>query len=70
MSHVNTAGPVGMTRVSGSATPCTPASSAGPSLGAQVQKACVSTHFPISVENSTFQLEPADHRASEHTMHA
>ena len=31
---------------------------------------CVAEHFPVSVEHSTFQLEPAAHRAHEHTPHA
>ncbi|WP_344757447.1 cation diffusion facilitator family transporter [Gryllotalpicola koreensis] len=31
---------------------------------------CVAGHFPISVEHSTFQLEPATHREHEHTPHA
>lgn len=30
---------------------------------------CVAQHFPISVEHSTFQLEPAVHRNHEHTPH-
>jgi len=30
---------------------------------------CVATHFPVSVEHSTFQLEPVGHRADEHTVH-
>jgi cobalt-zinc-cadmium efflux system protein len=30
---------------------------------------CVAQHFPISVEHSTFQLEPAAHREHEHAPH-
>lgn len=30
---------------------------------------CVAEHFPVSVEHSTFQLEPATHRSHEHTPH-
>jgi len=30
---------------------------------------CVAEHFPISVEHSTFQLEPAAHRDHEHAPH-
>ena len=30
---------------------------------------CVANHFPVSVEHSTFQLEPAGHGANEHTLH-
>jgi cobalt-zinc-cadmium efflux system protein len=30
---------------------------------------CVAQHFPISVEHSTFQLEPAAHQRHEHTPH-
>ncbi|GAA4189307.1 cation diffusion facilitator family transporter [Gryllotalpicola kribbensis] len=33
-------------------------------------QACVADHFPISVEHSTFQLEPAAHQTHEHTPHA
>jgi cobalt-zinc-cadmium efflux system protein len=32
-------------------------------------QACVAEHFPISVEHSTFQLEPASHQQHEHTPH-
>lgn len=31
---------------------------------------CVAGHFPVSVEHSTFQLEPASHQDHEHTPHA
>ena len=31
---------------------------------------CLATHFPISVEHSTFQIEPASHRSHEHLGHA
>jgi len=31
---------------------------------------CVAGHFPVSVEHSTFQLEPAAHRTHERTPHA
>ena len=30
---------------------------------------CVAQHFPVSVEHSTFQLEPATHQEHEHTPH-
>lgn len=33
-------------------------------------QACVARHFPVSVEHSTFQLEPVTHRAHEHPSHA
>ncbi|MBF4581439.1 cation diffusion facilitator family transporter [Curtobacterium sp. MCLR17_007] len=33
-------------------------------------QACVAEHFDVSVEHSTFQLEPATHRDHEHTPHA
>ncbi len=33
-------------------------------------QACVAGHFPVSIEHSTFQLEPAAHQAHEHTPHA
>ncbi|ROP66780.1 cation diffusion facilitator family transporter [Curtobacterium sp. PhB115] len=33
-------------------------------------QACVAEHFDVSVEHSTFQLEPATHREHEHTPHA
>lgn len=33
-------------------------------------QACVAEHFPISIEHSTFQLEPASHAAHEHGAHA
>jgi cobalt-zinc-cadmium efflux system protein len=32
-------------------------------------QACVAEHFPVSVEHSTFQLEPQRHRDHEHTPH-
>lgn len=32
-------------------------------------QACVAEHFDVSVEHSTFQLEPAMHREHEHTPH-
>ena len=32
-------------------------------------QACVAEHFPVSVEHSTFQLEPASHQEHEHTPH-
>ena len=32
-------------------------------------QACVADHFPVSIEHSTFQLEPAAHLAHEHTPH-
>ena len=32
-------------------------------------QACVAGHFPVSIEHSTFQLEPAAHRAHEQTPH-
>lgn len=31
---------------------------------------CVAEHFPISIEHSTFQLEPASHAGREHGTHA
>ncbi len=31
---------------------------------------CLSAHFDVSVEHSTFQLEPPDHALREHTTHA
>ncbi|MBO9555172.1 cation diffusion facilitator family transporter [Cellulomonas sp.] len=31
---------------------------------------CVATHFAVSVEHSTFQIEPATHPEHEHTGHA
>lgn len=31
---------------------------------------CVRQHFPVSVEHSTFQLEPAGHAGHEHDTHA
>ena len=31
---------------------------------------CVAEHFPISIEHSTFQLEPASHADREHGTHA
>ncbi|HEY8317805.1 MAG TPA: cation diffusion facilitator family transporter [Amnibacterium sp.] len=33
-------------------------------------QACVADHFAVSIEHSTFQLEPAAHLAHEHTPHA
>lgn len=30
---------------------------------------CVATHFPVSIEHSTFQIEPVGHGATEHTLH-
>ena len=33
-------------------------------------QACVAEHFPVSIEHSTFQLEPAGHRTHEHGAHA
>ncbi len=30
---------------------------------------CLASHFPISVEHSTFQIEPASHRRHEHLGH-
>ena len=33
-------------------------------------QSCVAEHFPISIEHSTFQLEPASHAAHEHGAHA
>jgi cobalt-zinc-cadmium efflux system protein len=32
-------------------------------------QACLAGHFPVSVEHSTFQLEPATHRTHEVTAH-
>lgn len=32
-------------------------------------QACVADHFPVSIEHSTFQLEPASHAAHEHARH-
>jgi len=32
-------------------------------------QACVAGHFPVSIEHSTFQLEPLAHREHEHTPH-
>lgn len=31
---------------------------------------CVAEHFDVSVEHSTFQIEPASHRTHEHVQHA
>lgn len=31
---------------------------------------CLATHFDVSVEHSTFQIEPAAHRGHEHLVHA
>lgn len=33
-------------------------------------QSCVAEHFPVSVDHSTFQLEPASHQAHEHAPHA
>lgn len=33
-------------------------------------QACVAKHFDISVEHSTFQIEPADHPVHEHASHS
>jgi cobalt-zinc-cadmium efflux system protein len=33
-------------------------------------QACVASHFPVAVEHSTFQLEPAGHAGHEMTSHA
>lgn len=33
-------------------------------------QACVAEHFPVSIEHSTFQLEPAGHQQYEHGAHA
>jgi cobalt-zinc-cadmium efflux system protein len=33
-------------------------------------QACVAEHFPVSIEHSTFQLEPVGHRTHEHGAHA
>lgn len=33
-------------------------------------QACVAEHFPVSVEHSTFQLEPATHQTHEHGAHS
>jgi cobalt-zinc-cadmium efflux system protein len=33
-------------------------------------QACVAEHFPVSIEHSTFQLEPAGHQQHEHGAHA
>jgi cobalt-zinc-cadmium efflux system protein len=32
-------------------------------------QACVAEHFPVSIEHSTFQLEPASHAEHEHARH-
>jgi cobalt-zinc-cadmium efflux system protein len=32
-------------------------------------QACVAEHFPVSIEHSTFQLEPAGHSEHEHAPH-
>ena len=32
-------------------------------------QACVADHFPVSIEHSTFQLEPARHGEHEHETH-
>lgn len=39
-----------------------------PQILDQLQE-CVAQHFPVSVEHSTFQLEPAAHQRHEHTPH-
>ncbi|GMA95528.1 hypothetical protein GCM10025881_23520 [Pseudolysinimonas kribbensis] len=39
-----------------------------PRLLDQLQ-ACVAEHFDVSIEHSTFQLEPAAHTAHEHVPH-
>jgi cobalt-zinc-cadmium efflux system protein len=39
-----------------------------PALLGQLQS-CVAEHFPVSVAHSTFQLEPASHRAGETHVH-
>lgn len=39
-----------------------------PAILDQLQE-CVAAHFPVSVEHSTFQLEPETHRHHEHTPH-
>ena len=31
---------------------------------------CVASHFPVSIEHSTFQLESDAHRDEEHVSHA
>ncbi len=33
-------------------------------------QACVAEHFPVSIEHSTFQLEPVGHQTHEHGAHA
>ena len=33
-------------------------------------QACVAEHFPVSIEHSTFQLEPAGHQKHEYGAHA
>ncbi|WP_231920047.1 cation diffusion facilitator family transporter [Microlunatus soli] len=33
-------------------------------------QSCVAEHFPVSVEHSTFQLEPGGHQRHEHVPHA
>jgi len=40
-----------------------------PEILDQLQE-CVAQHFPVSVEHSTFQLEPAAHRSHEQTPHS
>lgn len=39
-----------------------------PTMLDQLQ-ACVASHFPVSIEHSTFQLEPAAHGEHEHDTH-
>lgn len=39
-----------------------------PEILAELQ-ACVASHFPVAIEHSTFQLEPASHADSEHASH-
>ncbi|WP_430592124.1 cation diffusion facilitator family transporter [Humidisolicoccus flavus] len=33
-------------------------------------QSCVAEHFPVSIEHSTFQIEPASHSAAEHIPHS
>jgi cobalt-zinc-cadmium efflux system protein len=33
-------------------------------------QACLTEHFPVSIEHSTFQLEMASHAGHEHAAHA
>ena len=32
-------------------------------------QSCLAEHFPVSVEHSTFQLEPRTHAGHEHSAH-